>query len=331
MREPAGGAAADLRARTRAPRRVAVLGREPLRPLALPGDRPASVSAPGPHAPAHHPLGARRPRGGRGRLPRDVRIPGPAPEREGEPDHEARHGAGGGRAGRPVVRRAAATCVTTCRSANSASPSRPGAGSRRDADPQGTTEVRARSGGQACGCIARVSLGPAGSTSLDRRAFVDHLERTGSAATRQRERRGPRPLSDPLEPLRAVRPLPRGPLGVRGERLAYEYWGHEASILPISHLPLGRRRMRRFLPRAGRDRKWWSRYATSTGSKRRVLRRLRAEGPLESADFAPQPAERGEKTESLRLAAARGQAVAEAPVARRPGRRERAAPLPVHL
>lgn len=30
------------------------------------------------------------------------------------------------------------------------------------------------------------------------------------------------------------------------DRLAYEYWGHEASILPISHLPLGKRRMKRF-------------------------------------------------------------------------------------
>jgi uncharacterized protein YcaQ len=69
------------------------------------------------------------------------------------------------------------------------------------------------------------------------------------------------------------------------ERTAYEYWGHEASILPISHLPLGRRRMRRFPPPRLRERSWWPSYATSTASKRRVLRRLRAEGPLESSDF----------------------------------------------
>jgi len=66
---------------------------------------------------------------------------------------------------------------------------------------------------------------------------------------------------------------------------AYEYWGHEASILPISHLPLGRRRMRRFPPKSWSDKSWWAVYQTSTGSKRRVLRRLREEGPLESADF----------------------------------------------
>lgn len=70
------------------------------------------------------------------------------------------------------------------------------------------------------------------------------------------------------------------------DRLAYEYWGHEASILPISHLPLGRRRMRRFPPPSWQGRAWWERYSTSVGSKRRVLRRIREEGPLESADFS---------------------------------------------
>ncbi len=69
------------------------------------------------------------------------------------------------------------------------------------------------------------------------------------------------------------------------DRAAYEYWGHEASILPISHLPLGRRRMRRFPPESWSGKSWWSVYSTSPASKRRVLRRLREEGPLESADF----------------------------------------------
>ena len=83
------------------------------------------------------------------------------------------------------------------------------------------------------------------------------------------------------------------------DRLAYEYWGHEASILPISHLPLGRRRMRRFPPASWSGRAWWAEYATSTASMRRVLRRLRAEGPLESVDFQPRPAERKENTDSF--------------------------------
>ncbi len=70
-----------------------------------------------------------------------------------------------------------------------------------------------------------------------------------------------------------------------GDRVAYEYWGHEASILPISHLPLGRRRMRNFPPPRWETNSWWTRYNTSVASRRRVLRRIRKEGPLESADF----------------------------------------------
>jgi len=79
---------------------------------------------------------------------------------------------------------------------------------------------------------------------------------------------------------------------VHGGGVAYEYWGHEASILPISHLPLGLRRMRRFPPESWRKSAWWERAATSTASKRRVLRRIRAEGPLESVDFERRPEEK---------------------------------------
>lgn len=78
------------------------------------------------------------------------------------------------------------------------------------------------------------------------------------------------------------------------ERAAYEYWGHEASLLPISHLPLGRRRMRRFPPTHWTSRSWWKVYQTSAASKRRVLRRIREEGPLESGDFDRQPDEAGD-------------------------------------
>ncbi len=75
------------------------------------------------------------------------------------------------------------------------------------------------------------------------------------------------------------------------DRIAYEYWGHEASLLPISHLPIGRRRMLRFPPESFRNSKWWCRYETSPQSKRRVINRLRKSGPLESADFEKQPDE----------------------------------------
>ena len=68
-------------------------------------------------------------------------------------------------------------------------------------------------------------------------------------------------------------------------KIAYEYWGHEASILPISHLPLGHRRMKLFPPESWLKSSWWTRYETSQTSKRRVLRRLRTEGALESVHF----------------------------------------------
>ena len=65
------------------------------------------------------------------------------------------------------------------------------------------------------------------------------------------------------------------------DRLAYEYWGHEASVLPASSLPLSRRRMRRWKPSGA----WWAERMPTTVSVRRVLARLRREGPLESVDF----------------------------------------------
>ena len=70
------------------------------------------------------------------------------------------------------------------------------------------------------------------------------------------------------------------------DRIAYEYWGHEASILPISHLPLGLRRMKSFPPEQWKKAAWWKHFDTPLASRRRVLRRLRREGPLESSDFA---------------------------------------------
>ena len=139
---------------------------------------------------------------------------------------------------------------------------------------------------------------PRGSLTLGPQTFTDHLERTGALQ---------------LDSVNVVdrahyltlwsrfgaydRSLADG--WTYRDRMAFEYWGHEASILPISHLPLARRRMRRFPPKSWTSRSWWSRYSTSPASKRRVLKRLREEGPLESADFAPRPSERGDSTSSL--------------------------------
>jgi uncharacterized protein YcaQ len=69
------------------------------------------------------------------------------------------------------------------------------------------------------------------------------------------------------------------------EQVGYEFWGHEASILPISHFPLGLREMRRFPPKRWVDASWWKLFDVPTPVKRHVMKRLRDEGPLESADF----------------------------------------------
>jgi len=133
--------------------------------------------------------------------------------------------------------------------------------------------------------LARQGLTAArGARSLSRRALVDHLERTGGLQL------------DSINVLDRAHHLTlwsrfggydRARLDrlVYGAGVAYEYWGHEASILPISHLPLGLRRMRGFPPAGWKNRSWWPVYNTPAGSKRRVLARLRAEGALESAHF----------------------------------------------
>ncbi|MBM4116916.1 winged helix-turn-helix domain-containing protein, partial [bacterium] len=73
------------------------------------------------------------------------------------------------------------------------------------------------------------------------------------------------------------------------ERLAYEFWGHEASLLPLSSLPLSRRYMRDWAPRGP----WWEDRRAGEAIQRRVLRRIREEGPLESAHFEAAPDEAG--------------------------------------
>jgi len=125
---------------------------------------------------------------------------------------------------------------------------------------------------------------PRGQTKLDRDSFVGLLESTGALQV------------DPINVLDRAHLLTLwSRFGVfdrreleswlYSDRVAYEYWGHDASILPISHLPLGRRRMRSFPPPRWAANSWWDRYQTSQTSRRRVLRRIRDEGPLESADF----------------------------------------------
>jgi uncharacterized protein YcaQ len=132
---------------------------------------------------------------------------------------------------------------------------------------------------------------PPGTARLSRSTVTDHLERTGAL---QVDSVNAVDRAHYLTLWSRYGPYDRTKLDrwVYRDRAAYEYWGHEASILPISHLPLGRRRMRRFPPKHWADRAWWPKYATSAASKRRVLRRIRDEGPLESGDFERREGER---------------------------------------
>lgn len=120
---------------------------------------------------------------------------------------------------------------------------------------------------------------------LTRKAFVEHLERTGALQI---------DTSNVLERPHYLTLWSRfGAYDkalvdkwVYRDRVAFEYWGHVASIIPASRLPLSRRRMKRFSPKA----RWWVERMPSQASMRNVLRRLRVEGPLESVHFEKSPA-----------------------------------------
>ena len=136
---------------------------------------------------------------------------------------------------------------------------------------------------------------PRGSYPLTRESFVDLLERVGGLQLDS---------INVIERAHYLTLWSRFGMFDRSEvdtwiykdRVAYEYWGHEASVLPISHLPLGRRRMKEFPPKSWLNSAWWSRYETTLASKRRVLKRLRAEGALESVHFAKTARDRSEET-----------------------------------
>jgi uncharacterized protein YcaQ len=80
--------------------------------------------------------------------------------------------------------------------------------------------------------------------------------------------------------------LDRAAWGRRSERRLFEYWAHEASLLPLDQHPLLRWRMEL----ADRGESGWSglrRYANEQRPHAEaILARIRAEGPLASSDFA---------------------------------------------
>lgn len=131
-------------------------------------------------------------------------------------------------------------------------------------------------------------LHPRRSRPLTKKRFIEHLERVSGLQL------------DPINVVERAHYLTlwsrygrynRSALDrwVYRDRVAFEYWCHEASLLPLAHLPLARRRMMDFPPPSWKQRSWWSVYQTSGASKRRVLRRLREQGPLESSDFEQRP------------------------------------------
>ncbi len=134
---------------------------------------------------------------------------------------------------------------------------------------------------------------PRGSTPLSRKSLNTHLERTGAL---QLDSVNVLDRAHYLTLWSRFGNYSRQQLDswLYEDQLGYEYWGHEASILPISQLPISRRRMRRFPPASWCDSSWWSVYSTSTASKRRVLRRLREHGAQESSDFKRRPDENGQ-------------------------------------
>ena len=79
--------------------------------------------------------------------------------------------------------------------------------------------------------------------------------------------------------------LDRAAWGRKSERRMFEYWAHEASLLPLDLHPLLRWRMER----ADRGETGWKSMRAFAGARRphaeAVLDRIRAEGPLAASDF----------------------------------------------
>ena len=127
----------------------------------------------------------------------------------------------------------------------------------------------------------RQGLTRPGKRTLTRAAFVQHLERAGGL---QLDSVNVVDRAHYLTLWSRFGAYDRAKVDrwVHGQRVAFEYWGHEACVLPRSRLPLSRRGMRSFSPQGS----WWQKRTPTPAAFRKVLGRLRAEGPLESADFS---------------------------------------------
>ena len=68
--------------------------------------------------------------------------------------------------------------------------------------------------------------------------------------------------------------------GLLGQGRIFEYWAHEACLLPIEDFPLFKRRMEHL-----RDRHWWGRERKDRATEERVLAAIREQGALPSRAF----------------------------------------------
>ncbi len=98
-----------------------------------------------------------------------------------------------------------------------------------------------------------------------------------------------------LPPFARLGPYPRGLLEAEawGKKPSlFEYWGHEASLLPVASQPLFRWRMER-----AHNGETWSGLATFSRERRdyidAVLERIEKEGPVTGGDFADAPRQAG--------------------------------------
>ncbi len=73
------------------------------------------------------------------------------------------------------------------------------------------------------------------------------------------------------------------------EGLAQDFLAHVACLVPPSRLPISRRRMLSFNPTGT----WWERFRQDPKIEQGIMRRIRREGPLESADFKGKPGQPG--------------------------------------
>ncbi len=115
---------------------------------------------------------------------------------------------------------------------------------------------------------------------LTRKSLVDHLERTGGL---QLDSVNVVDRAHHLTLWSRFGAFDRDKLRrwIYEEKLAYEFWGHEACVLPARHLPLSRRSFRSFQLHSS----WWKEHRPPAGVMREVRGRIREEGPMESAQF----------------------------------------------